>query len=348
MMVAHSEDRRPRYLDNSVAAFGRKFIRSREFSVLVLLVILILLVSLQAPRFVSLENIRSISQDLALVLILAVGETVVILGRNFDLSIGATAGLSAMTAGMLFKHVPGISSFLVFAIAIVVGVVIGLLNGVLITFLRVPSIVLTLGMLYVLSGMIYVVADGSQVNPYNVPQGFVRLSITSSVGGIPMIVIIAFVFAGLAAVCLRWTRAGRSLYALGSNPEAAELRGLPARRLVIATFMLSGAAAGLGGAVYLSYYGLVQVTAGTGLELQAIIAAIVGGVSIFGGAGTILGTTISCVLLVAISNGIAVLGYSTFLQDTIYGALLVIAVVTNSLNRSMLESRALIRPELKL
>jgi rhamnose transport system permease protein len=146
---------------------------------------------------------------------------------------------------------------------------------------------------------------------------------------------------------LRWTRHGRSLYALGSNPEAAELHGLPARRIVIATFVLSGAAAGVGGAMYLSQYGLVQVDAGSGLELQAITAAIVGGVSVFGGSGTILGATAACVLLGAITNGIAVLGYSLYLQDTVFGGLLVIAVVANSVSRRFDLSRSLVRPELK-
>ena len=245
---------------------------------------------------------------------LAVGETVVLLGRNFDISIGSTVGLSAMVAGLVFKADAGTSEILVFGIAVAVGATVGISNGLLITYLRVPSIVLTLGMLYVVSGITYIVARGSQVNPYNVPSGFVALSITSPIDGIPWIVIIAFAFAAVMLAVLRWTRHGRSLYALGSNAEAARLRGLPARRLVIASFALSGAAAGLGGAIYLSQYGLVQVNAGSGLELQAITAAIVGGVSIYGGSGTIFGVAAACVLLGAISNGIAVLGYSLFLQ----------------------------------
>jgi rhamnose transport system permease protein len=346
-MSTFSTDQQARKMSGGASAFGRKVIRSRETSIFALLAVLTIFVWLQQPRFLSLANIRSISLAIAIVLILAVGETVVLLGRNFDLSIGSTVGLSAMTAGMMFRNTPRISPVLVFVIAIAVGVVIGFINGILITYLRVPSIVFTLGMLYVLSGMIFVVANGNQVNPYDVPSGFVSLSITSPIG-IPMIVIIAFAFAGLVGAGLRWSRPGRSLYALGSNPEAAELRGLPARRLIIATFVLSGAAAGLGGAVYLSQYGLVQVNAGAGLELQAITAAIVGGVSIFGGSGTILGTTVSCVLLGTIANGIAVLGYSSFLQDTAYGALLVLAVVANSVSRKVQDSRSLIRPELKL
>lgn len=331
-----------------IESLGRQIAHARESSIFVLLAVVTLAVSLQAPRFLSVANIRSIFLAIALLLVLAVGETVVLLGRNFDLSIGSTVGLSAMVAGLVFKADVGISEILVFAIAVAVGAMVGITNGLLISYLRVPSIVLTLGMLYLLSGVTYIVAHGNQVNPYNVPSGFVSLSITSPIDGIPWIVIIAFAFAAIMAATLRWTRHGRSLYALGSNPEAAQLRGLPARRLVIATFALSGAAAGIGGAIYLSQYGLVQIDAGSGLELQAITATIVGGVSVFGGAGTILGVTTACVLLGAITNGIAVLGYSPFLQDTVFGGLLVIAVVANSVSRKIDLSRSLVRPELKL
>jgi rhamnose transport system permease protein len=330
-----------------VGSLGRQFIHAREASIFALLAVVALAIWLQAPRFLSVANIRSIFLAIALLLVLAVGETVVLLGRNFDLSIGSTVGLSAMVAGLVFKGDAGISEALVFAIAVVVGATVGLTNGLLISYLRVPSIVLTLGMLYLVSGITYIVAHGNQVNPYNVPSGFVSLSITSPIDGIPWIVIIAFVFAAIIGAALRWTRHGRSLYALGSNPEAAQLRGLPARRLVIATFVLSGAAAGMGGALYLSQYGLVQIDAGSGLELQAITAAIVGGVSVFGGSGTILGASAACILLGAITNGIAVLGYSPFLQDTVFGGLLVVAVVANSVSRRIDLSRSLVRPELK-
>lgn len=346
-MTALTSDRPSVTWQGRIGWLGRHLARARESSIFALLGVITLAVWLQAPRFLSVANIRSIFLAIALLVVLAVGETVVLLGRNFDISIGSTVGLSAMAAGLVFKGDARTSEVLVFGIAVAVGAAVGITNGLLITLLRVPSIVLTLGMLYVVSGITYTVAHGGQVNPYNVPAGFVALSITSPIAGIPWIVIIAFAFAAVMAGALRWTRHGRSLYALGSNPEAAQLRGLPARRLVVASFALSGAAAGLGGAIYLSQYGLVQVNAGSGLELQAITAAIVGGVSIYGGSGTVLGVATACVLLGAITNGIAVLGYSLFLQDTVFGGLLVIAVVANSVSRRIDLSRSLIRPELK-
>jgi rhamnose transport system permease protein len=326
---------------------ARNVANFREITIIVLLLVLIVAVGLESPRFLSGANIRSVFLAISILLVLAVGELVVMLGRNFDLSIGSTVGLSAMAVGMIFKNHPGMSSILAFAIAMAIGMAVGFLNGILIAYLRIPSIILTLGMLSVVSGFIYIVANGDQVDPTYVPSRFVAISITSAVG-IPGIVIIAFVFAAAVSVALRWTRLGRSIFALGSSPDAAVLQGLPIRRLVIASFVVSGAAAGLAGAIYLSEFVLVNVTAGAGLELQAITAVVVGGASIFGGAGSVLGTTISCIMLGAMTNAFAVLGLSTFWQDTAYGALLLLAVIVNAMTRRLQDSRALVRPELTL
>jgi rhamnose transport system permease protein len=326
---------------------GATLLHSRETSIGALLVVLVVLVRLKATSYWSQANIQIILLSIALLLVLSIGELAVMIGRNFDLTVGSTVGLAAMIVGLLFKSHQGMPIALAFAIAVLVGTVIGIINGLAIVFLRVSSVVFTLGMLSVISGVTYLVANGNQVNPFNVPQGFVSLSISSPLG-VPWLVVIALAFALVVGAGFRWTRTARSLYAQGSNPEAAQMRGLPAKRLIILSFVFSGAAAGLAGALYLSQYGLVQDTAGTGLELQAITIVIVGGASIYGGAGSVLGTAISTVLLGAMANGIAVLGYSTFWQDAMYGALLVLAVVGNSLSRRLEASRSLVRPELKL
>ncbi len=321
--------------------------RFREAGITVLLMVLLVSVRLAAPRFWSVSNIEIIASSIALLLVVAVGETVVILGRNFDLTVGSTVGLSAMTVGMIFKSHSSMPTIVAILIAVAVGLLVGAINGVMIAYLKVSSVVLTLGMLSVISGAIYLVAAGNQVNPFNVPQRFVELSINSPVG-VPVIVIVAVVFAAVIELGLRWSRFGRSLFAFGSNPEAAQLRGLSSGRLIIASFVLSGGAAGLGGAMYLSQYGLVQDTAGAGIELQAITIAVVGGVSVFGGSGSILGTALACVLLGSMANGIAVLGFSSFWQDAMYGMLLILAVVASAVSRRLQASRALVRPELKL
>lgn len=328
-------------------AIWRRIGQFREASILALLAILLLGFRANSPSFWSSANIRGILLGVALLLVVSVGQTVVILSRNFDLSVGSTVGLSAMTVGLLLKNHPGMPSGVGFLAAIGVGAIVGVVNGVLITVLRVPSIILTLGMLSVIRGLVYAVANGQQVNPNDVPRRFVDLSITSAVG-IPGIVLIAAGVAILATAALTWTRQGRSVYALGSNPDAAQLRGLPTRKIIFGTFLLSGALAGLGGAIFLSQYGLVQVNAGTGIEFQTITAVIIGGASVFGGAGTILGTTLGCLLLATIGNGLAIAGLSSFWQDTAYGGLLLVAVLADAVVRSARASRILVRPELKL
>ena len=324
-----------------------KLLRSREASIGALLVVLVVAVRLQAASYWSTSNIQIILLSIALLLVISVGELAVMIGGNFDLTVGSNVGLAAMIVGLLFKSHQGMPIVLAFVIAIAVGGIVGVINGLGIVYLRVSSVVFTLGMLSVVSGITYLVAGGNQVNPFNVPQRFVSLSLTSPFG-VPWLVVIAFAFIMIVGASFRWARTGRSLYAQGSNPEAAKMRGLPARRLIVLSFVLSGVAAGLAGALYLSQYGLVQDTAGAGLELQAITIVIVGGASIYGGAGSVLGTAISCLLLGAMANGIAVLGYSTFWQDAMYGILLVLAVVGNSISRRVETSRALVRPELKL
>jgi rhamnose transport system permease protein len=330
-----------------VSRIAGRLARFREAGITALLVVLLVSVGLAVPRFWSISNIQIIALSIALLLVVSVGETVVILGRNFDLTVGSTVGLAAMTAGMIFKSDSALPTVVAIVIAVGVGLAVGTVNGLMIAHLKVSSVVLTLGMLSVISGATYLVAGGNQVNPYNVPQRFVELSINSPIG-VPVIVIIAIVFAVLVELGLRWSRFGRSLFAFGSNPDAAQMRGLSARRLIIASFALSGGAAGLGGAMYLSQYGLVQDTAGAGIELQAITIAVVGGVSVFGGSGSVLGTAIASVLLGSMANGIAVLGFSSFWQDAMYGMLLILAVVANAVSHRVQGSRALVRPELKL
>jgi rhamnose transport system permease protein len=345
--LAEATDRTEGFAPGSRASVWTHVGRFREGTIFSLLVVVVIAFALLNGRFLSGGNIRAVLLGIALLLVISTGQTVVIISRNFDLSVGSTVGLAAMTSGLILKAHPGMPIVLVFAVAIGAGVVVGIINGALITLFSIPSIILTLGMLSVVRGLVYVIAHGQQINPNDVPQRFVSLSTTSPVG-IPGIVIIAVVVALVGALLLRWTRSGRSIYAVGSNPDAAVLRGLPSRSLVFGAFVLSGAAAGLGGAIFLSQYGLVQVTAGTGMELQTITAVIIGGTSVFGGAGAVLGTTLGCLLLGTIGNGFAVVGLSTFWQDTAYGLLLLIAVIADAAVRAAREARLMTRPELKL
>lgn len=305
---------------------------ARELGIAVFLLGLVVLISVQQTGFLSGENLRSVLLDVSLIAVLACGELAVLLTRNFDLSVGATVGISAMGVGMLFKAHAGMSPATAYVLAIVIGLAVGVINGTLISWLGIPSIIFTLGMLSVLRGVVYLVAGGSQVNAADVPDGMVAVSQTSPIG-IPVTVLIAAAVCLVAFLLLRWTRTGRSVFALGSNPDAAVLHGLPVHKITLLVFAVSGAAAGLAGAMYVSRFGFVQISAGTGLELIVIAAVVVGGASIFGGSGSVLGTVLGCLLLGVIANGLAVLNVSAYWQSAVTGALILLAVLADAASR---------------
>lgn len=308
--------------------------RVRELALAGFIALLVVVIAAQNGDFLSGSNLRSILLDITLIAALASAQLMVMLTRNFDLSIGSTVGLSAVTVGMICQQHGALPTPLAYLIAVAVGLVVGLVNGVAIAKLRIPSIIFTLGMLSVVRGAVYLVADGGQVNSEDVPAGMTDLA-TGGPLGIPPLVLIALAVALAAFAFLRWTRSGRTVHAVGSNPDAARLHGLPVSRTIVLVFALSGAVAGLAGALYLSRFGFAQITAGSGLELTVIAAVVVGGASIFGGSGSVAGTLLGCLLLGVIGNGFAVLGVSQYWQDAAYGALILLAVIADARLRAV-------------
>jgi rhamnose transport system permease protein len=207
----------------------------------------------------------------------------------------------------------------------VVGALCGLFNGALVGLGRVPSLVVTLGTLSVFRGLDFMWAHGRQINAANLPDGFLALG-SGSVLGVPYLVIITLVVLAIAALHLGAYRSGRELYAIGSNPEAAVLAGIPVGRRVFTTFLMSGAVAGLAGVLAVARYGTVDATVGTGLELQVISAVVVGGVAIFGGSGTVAGAALGALLLSTIGSALEVVHIAQFWQQAITGALLIAAI----------------------
>ncbi len=305
-----------------LAALGRV----RELGLAGFVALLVVVVAVQSGSFLSGDNLRSLLLDTSLIAVIACAQLAVLLTRSFDLTVGSTLGVCAMTVGMIFKSDHGFPVELAFVLAVAIGLLIGVLNGMLIAWLRIPSIILTLGMLSVLRGVVYAIAQGTQVNPFDVPNAMTAASLQSAIW-IPVTVVMTVLVAAAAFYVLRWTRTGRSIYALGSNPEAAVLHGLSTRRLTILVFALSGAAAGLAGAMYVSRFGFVQPTAGTGEELIVVAAVVVGGASIFGGSGSVGGTLLGALILGVVANGLNAVGISSYWQYAATGALILVAVL---------------------
>jgi len=316
-----------------------ELLRSREIAVGAVLVLVIALTTIKNPNFLFTSNgWRDLLLTPSLLLILAVGQTVVIITRNVDLSVGSILGLTAYFTGKLFVDHPNIPILVVVIAGLLMGAVLGLVNGVLVAFFKVPALVITLGTLYIYRGIFLSWAGSDRINAGDMPKDFLDLG-TKQILTIPVLTLVGLVVLAAVGYYLYTARGGRELYAIGSDPEAAVLYGLPVRRRIIGAFVLCGALAGLAGVVYTARYGTVSSGAGYGMELQAVGAAVIGGVAIFGGSGTVWGAAIGAFLLVTINRALPVVGISDFWQRAVVGALIIAAVVLDRVLSARQERR---------
>jgi len=313
--------------------------RQRELGLLVILVVLGAAVTLRAPQFLTIANLSQVSVLASVTAVAALGEALVILTRNVDLSVEATMGLVAFAvADILASHTVGAPVAIL--LGVLLGLVLGLLNGVLVAVLRVPAIIATLGTLSAYRGFTLLLAGGKQITLTQLPAGYTDWA-RGTVVFLPLFVVIALVVVTVAALVLRQTTIGRQVYALGSNPEAAEILGIRTRLITISTFAVCGLLAGVAGVMWGMEFGTINATAATGVTLQVIAAVVVGGVNINGGSGTVVGAGIGALFLAFIQNALILLKLSQFWLQAIYGLVILIAVVIDgALLRAVQRSRA--------
>jgi rhamnose transport system permease protein len=317
----------------------RAALHSREIAVFVVLAALILVATAKSSGFLfGGDGWRDLLVTPAILLLLAVGQTVVIITRNVDLSVGSTLGLTAYLTGRLFVDYPGIPIVVVFLAGLAFGAVLGLVNGVLVAFGRVPALVITLGTLYIYRGIFLQWAGSDRINASDMPRDFLRLG-TRQILGLPVLTLIAVLVLAVVGYYLHTARGGRELYAIGSDPAAAKLYGLPVTRRVLGAFVVCGALAGLAGVFYAARYGTVSSGAGRNLELEAVAAAVIGGVAIFGGSGTVWGAAIGAFLLVTIDRVLPIIGIPDFWQRAVVGGLIIGAVVLDRVLAARRERR---------
>lgn len=300
-------------------------LRARTFGIVGILALFVIVTTLIQPHFLSGSNIRFVLSDAALYALLAVGQTFVIVTRNVDLSVGSVVGFSAYVSANMFQTHHGIPIPLVFAVGIGLGLACGLVTGLITAIGRVPSLVVTLAMLYIIRGVDTIVVGSGQVVANSLPDSFIKI-FHATVLGIPDLAWVTAILVGIAAYYLRSYRSGRELYAIGSDPDAARLAGIPIARRIFITFVLSGAIAGLGGVFWATQYNTIDATAATGLELQVIAAVVVGGVAIFGGSGSVVGAALGALLLQTINVALNVLGVPSLWTEAIAGFLLLVAI----------------------
>jgi rhamnose transport system permease protein len=298
----------------------------REHGIVVALIALYGITGAVNPGFLSLGSLRDILLNSAIVATLAVGQTLVIVSRNVDLSVSSTVGLTAFGGALVLAGHPAVPIPVVIAGCVLLGALCGVLNGLLVGAAKVPALVATLGTLYAFRGIDYAVAGGRQVNTADMPEAFLSLG-SRSVLGVPLLALVALVVLLAVGWVLRDLPAGRELYAIGSSPEAAVLAGIRVRRRVVAAFVANGALAGLAGVMWAARFGTVDATVATGKELDVIAAVVVGGVAIFGGSGSVYGAALGALLLASITSALAVLRVDALAQTAINGALLIAAIV---------------------
>ncbi|MDP1730971.1 MAG: ABC transporter permease [Devosia sp.] len=313
---------------NAVSNLLGTLFQRREAGIVVMIVLLVAAVGIIQPRFLSLETLRIVMLAIPLIMIAAMGQMMVLVARHVDLSIGSILGFSAIVAGMMFRDLPDWPVLVGVLVAVALGGALGLLNGLLVTIFKLPSIIVTLGTLSLYRGFVFLVSNSRQVDPQFIPKSLIQMSQTSPFIGIPWIVIIAFIVALLTYFFLDHTRLGRQIYAMGSNPVAAPLRGIRVVPVTLLVFTISGALAGLTGVIYASRFGYVNPgITGVGFEFTVIAAVVIGGVSINGGVGTVLGTVLGVILLGTVNVALPILGVSAFWQDAIYGTVIIVALL---------------------
>ena len=316
--------------------------KKREFGIFLFILILLAIFGSIEPRFFRSENLSAILSSVGILLVVGAGQTLVIVTRNIDLSVGSTLGMAAMVMGMVARSRPDFPIIGLILIAMVVGGICGLINGFLVSFGMIPSIIATLGTLAIFRGAVFLVSDNVQIDPEDVPKGIISLSTTSPIG-IPWLLIFAFLAIVLVWFVSSQTLLGKRIYAVGSNPEGAISRGLSFNKITIMVFVFIGVLAGLGGVLYTARYATINpADVGRGLEFDVISAVVIGGTNIFGGSGTALGTALGCILIGILSNGLTVVGVSPFWKACATGFLILLAVAIDNLVRRRQEENFLL------
>jgi rhamnose transport system permease protein len=319
----------------------------RELSILILVFLIYAIVCIIQPRFLSVQAIINILLFFPYLLLVALGEMIEIISRNVDLSLGSILCFAGYTVGIIFGANPEFPILLGILIAIGIGAFLGLLNGIVVTAFKIPSVIVTLGTMYLYRGVIFYANGGRLIENYKIPRALIRLSqVNASVIGVPYSIIIALVAALLVAFFLRRLRLGRDIYAAGSNPKAAETRGISLNKINILVFVIAGALSGFASMIFMSRIGFMDPgSAGRGLEFTAIAAVVIGGCSMAGGVGTTLGTVIGCLMLGVINNAISITGISGYWQEAIYGFIIILSVIADNYIKRGLGGSKMMRKE---
>ncbi|MEP2533343.1 ABC transporter permease [Shimia sp.] len=304
-------------------------LKSREAILAGAILCLLLIIATRFSGFVAPNNLIAVFTDTSPLMILAVGQMAVILSRCIDLSVAANLALTGMVCAMINVAAPDLPVAVILVVSLIMGAALGAINGILVWKLSIPPIVVTLGTMTIFRGIIFLLTEGKWINAHEMSPIFTGFPRTS-VLGMPVLGWIAIVVAGVMIVVMARTTLGRSIYAVGGNPHAAVYTGINVGKTQFAAFVISGMLAGLTGYLWVARYSVAYVDIAGGFELDVVAACVIGGVSIAGGAGTVVGTLLGALFLGVVKNALPVVDISPFWQLAISGAAIIIAVAFNA------------------
>ena len=309
-----------------MASLLKKRSFGREASLGIILIFAIGITGFINPRFVTGDGTRDLLSATAIVALLAIGMAPVMIMRHIDLSVASTVGLSAWVVADFCAKNPSFTWVQCFLIGGAVGICVGLLNGLLVAGLRLPSLVVTIGTLYIVRGISYVISNSVDYNAQELPTSLISLGQKVFFGLLPLPYLMVLILMVIVAWVMKFTKPGRDCYAIGSNPPAADLVGLKVFRRTFLAYIYCGFIAGIGGVFYLMRFAQVDATAFYGQELAVVAAAVIGGIGLLGGAGTAVGVVIGALLVQTIQGALAALGVDAFWKSAINGLLLIVAI----------------------
>lgn len=308
----------------------KRLLKRKETTIFGLLILLCAVVLLRAPGFLAPKNINTILNDSSLLVIVALGQFMVILIGGIDLSVASTIALTGMVAALANQAFPDIPAWLLLPTGAISGAVLGSVTGALVAFGGLPPIIASLGTMSIYRGLVYLVLKGSWVTATHMSPGFLALPNTSILGLSSMEWLAILVALG-AALFMARSASGREIYAYGGNKTAALFAGVRSRKVEVLVFTVSGLLTGIAGVLWVSRYGVSQSETAAGFELQTVAACVLGGVSMAGGSGTVVGVVLGAVFFGAINNALTVVRFSPFFQMAIQGFIILFAVISNTL-----------------
>jgi len=303
-------------------------LKHREFLLAGVILLMVLGIGSRVPSFLAPGNLVEMFNDTSILIILALGQMMVLLTKGIDLSMAANLALTGMIVALLNFHYPQIPVWALLSLATVLGLLMGVINGLLVWKLGIPAIVVTLGTMSIYRGIIFLLSNGGWINAHQMSSDFLGLP-RAVILGMPLLSWCAVAALLLVGYFLRYSRTGRAMYTAGGNATAAYYTGINAGKMQFISFSLSGALAGFCGYLWISRFAVAYVDVANGFELQIVAACVIGGISTMGGIGRVLGCLLGALFLGVINNALPVIGVSPFWQMAISGAVIVIAVLLN-------------------